>query len=92
LANEPAAGLRSDVLVLGAHHQGISGTTEFLRVVGARLIVCPFLADQPQLPPEQTPPAQVFCLEVSGATRVKFFKNGEVEVSGFVDKRRATLR
>lgn len=93
LANESAESLRSDVLVLGAHHGGISGTTDFLRAVGARLIVCPFLADQPQLPPEQTPPAPIFCLEKSGATRVRFFRGDDrIEASGFVNEPRARLR
>ncbi len=91
LANESAQNLRSDVLVLGAHHGGISGTTDFLRAVGARLIVCPFLADQPQLPPEQTPSAHIFCLEKSGATRVRFFRDDRIEASGFVDGKRAIV-
>ncbi len=85
LENEPAAGLRSDVLIVGAHQQKITGTPEFLRAVGARLIVCPFLADQPRPSPELAP---VFCLETSGATRLRLYRDGRVEAAGFVDGRR----
>ena len=91
LQNESSARLRSAALVLGAHHNGISGTPDFLRAVNARLIVCPFVADAPQLSAEQAATTRLFCLEQNGAVFLRFFSTGRLEADSYADHQRVTL-